>query len=133
MNAATLMTKLEDRGVSLQVRGDNLRFSPADAISSENLRELTRLKPDLIEIFQEREFSNLLSGMTDRLNAACPCDFKFTSADWATLDQLETTYEAAKTAKDLVAFKVALERYEDALSSMFAEDWVSWLNSGKPH
>ena len=49
MNAAGIIERLRGRGITLQAKGDRLRFRPVDAVSPEMLATLRSRKPELLE------------------------------------------------------------------------------------
>ena len=56
-HADGLIAELQRQGVTLEVVGDRLRYSPVDAVTSRQLDELRRLKGAVVSKITARDFS----------------------------------------------------------------------------
>lgn len=57
MTALELLCEIEARGVSARLAGDTLKLKPAVALDARVLADVRAMKPEIVALLREREYS----------------------------------------------------------------------------
>ncbi len=93
MNAASLLAELHSLGVTIEARGDRLRFGPVDAVPPDLLEHLRANKEEVIDLLEhdpeplaEADKDRATLGALSRIGGVLLHTAKFGSV-WLALDQ----------------------------------------------
>jgi len=70
--------------------------------------------------WQDSESDRLVSETLDRINAACPAEWKPSSEDWQRIDRAEATIDQTRRDNDRPGLLAALTDYESVAVEIFA-------------
>jgi hypothetical protein len=126
-----VVRELAERGIELRLAGDQIQLRPAAALTSDLTERLQAIKPQLIQQLRGESdqpaddvhaaYGSVTRLMLDRVNRACPQDWRGSEDNHRLLDKMESEVIAARQVRDWRRFLAALTQYEQAALAVFRE------------